>query len=327
MKSSVFLSKEFSDYLIKNRFINNNADGLEISNEKLNFQKILQIILKSHLNFDYTTEEVLDIIKKNEDPIKTTWLKKIIKTEFDISYNQKIDYSIPNAIFFEGDIDCSHNSSKRNIMSKGSNYSFKNEFFKSPLRTVFDIKMDSKDITNIYHECKNIVLIDPYIFAHDFKKERSLVNFLDTCFNFKNKTVNKKLTIVTVFPTGFRDRVNNNTINKYILNLSNKLNMDKSKISILRHLDENEFRSNRHLITDYALMDLQHIFDRDDGVVSGLYLYNNDVGKNFSQANELIDKIRNLNNETTEKHTKAQDDSLKQSNFKFGDILNNPLFN
>lgn len=325
MKSSVHLSKDFFEYLVQNRSLYQNSDELEISNEKLNFQKILKIITQSHLNFDYTKEEIIDIIRKNEDPIKTKWLNQIIKTPFDKSYDEKIDYSIPNAVIFEGNVDCSLNTSKWNILCKGTNYDFKKSFFESPLRSTFDYRMYTEDSTNIFHECKNVILIDPYVFANGFKKQKSLVNLLDTCFSYKNDYARRHLTIISEFPFTDKDFVKNKILNQYLSSLSEDLKLPKENITLIRHVGS-EFNGNRHLITDYALMDLQHIFDRNNGVISGLFLYNNKVDRNFAQANVLIDKIKRLNATTNVKYTEADNEKFKDINIKFGDILNNPLF-
>ncbi|WP_055445546.1 hypothetical protein [Lacinutrix himadriensis] len=328
MESNVYLSKDFFDYLFNNKSIQDNSVGIETSTEKLNYQKITQIITKSHLQLSYTIKEILDIIQEKKDPIKSAWLNTIIKTPYNKSYDANIDYSKPNSIFFEGDVDCMQISSKRNVLCKGTNYNFKGEFFKSPLRSEFDIRMNTKDVSNSFHECKNIILIDPYIFANEFKKKNSLINFLTTCFNYKNRSAEKNLTIISEFPTntGHPDFVKNKIVNQYLLILSESLNIPKNNITILRHVGS-EFQGNRHVITDYALMDLQHVFDRDNGVVSGLYFYNNEIDKNFVKANTYIKKIKDLNEKSNEKYDEAHDEKLKQNNLKFGNILNNPLFN
>jgi hypothetical protein len=325
MRSNVYLSKSFLRYMIENKTLMSQQDDFELKQEVLNYQKVKNIISKSNLSLEYEAEEIKKIIQTQEESIEAKWLKSILKSEFDQEFNKNADYSKPYTIFLEDNINCIDESNNKNALIKGTNYNFKDSFFKSPLRTEFNKDMSAEDISNTYHLCKNIVLIDPYIFADDFKKSDSLFNFLESCFSFNNKQVLKYITIVSSFPTDGKDLVQNKKIEEFRKRIADKFNMNMENISVLRLLQD-EFNGNRHLITDYALMDLQHILDRE-GVVSGLFLYNNDIDENFIKANKLIDKIKKLNQNYTEKHETAASNSLKHNRFKFGDISNNPLLN
>ncbi|MFT4646101.1 MAG: hypothetical protein ACI8ZX_002526 [Planctomycetota bacterium] len=327
MISKVFLSDDFLSHLV-NKFndLNIKITDVEIPSNKLNYQKIKQIISKSNLYLPYTGKEVVELIRKNENPIKTMFLNSLIKNTSNKYYDQKADFSNSSTVYFVGDENCTNISINHNVLCKGSNYNFEGDFFKSPLRTIFDKNMDSDDNSNTFHYCKNIILIDPYLFSAGFKKQQSLINFLDTCFNYKNENADKNLTLITEFPTKGGDCVKNKILNNYLINLSVKLKIKKENITLLRHVG-NEFQGNRHLITDYALMDLQHVFDRDDGVVTGLYFYNENIENNFEQANVLISKIKDLYNVTNEEYSEAADTALRHNKLKLGNILNNPLFN
>lgn len=323
MRSNVYLSKSFLKHMIENKTLLNQQDNFELNQEALNYQKVKNIISKSNLSLEYEIEEIKEIIQTQEMGLEAVWLKKILKSEFDKYYNKNPNYNDPHTIFLENDISCEETSVKYNVLIKGTNYNFKDSFFKSPLRTVFKRDMSSDDISYTYHLCKNIVLIDPYIFANDFKKSESLFNFFENCFGFNNKQVLKHITIISSFPTEGRDLIKNKKAEEFRKRIADKFNMNIENISVLRLLND-EFNGNRHLITDYALMDLQHILDRE-GIVTGLFLYNNEIDKNFIQANELISKIKKLNNLYSEKYDKAADNNLKHNRFKFGDIMKNPL--
>lgn len=324
MESRVYLSNDFLDHVIDNGAeLSVKISDLEISGNKLNYQKIRQIIAKSNLYLDFTYQQIIEIIRANENPIKTLLLKSLIKTPYNKYYDEKVDYSKPNSIFFVGDKDCSSISTNFNVLCKGTNYNFEDSFFKSPLRSVFDKKMNSEDIFNTFHFTKNIILIDPYIFSNNFKKKNSLVNFLNTCFNFKNNKIEKNFTIISEFPTT-KDVVKNKILQKYLSELASELKMKNENITLFRHIGT-EFGSNRHLITDYALMDLQHAFDRPC-VISGLYFYNDDIGKNFNEVNNLLNEIKSSEKKWSETNPELKDQALKFNKIKIGNILNNPLF-
>lgn len=324
MESRVYLSNDFLDHIIaKGAGLSVEISDLEIPNNKLNYQKIRQIIAKSNLYLDFTYQQIIDIIRGNENPIKTLLLKSLIKSPHNKNYDEKVDYSKPNSVFFIGNEDCSDISANNNVFCKGTNYNFEDAFFKSPLRTVFDKKMDSEDISHTFHQTKNIILIDPYIFSNNFKKKNSLINFLDTCFNFKNNKTEKNFTIVSEFPTT-KDVIKNKILINYLSELAGELNMKSENITLFRHIGT-EFGSNRHLITDYALMDLQHAFDRPC-VISGLYFYNDNIGKNFNEVNNLLEKIKNSEKKWSETNPDIKDQALKHNKIKIGNILNNPLF-
>ena len=71
-------------------------------------------------------------------------------------------------------------------------------------------------------------------------------------------------------------------------------------------------------MTDYSIIDLQHIFDRDNASVSCDFLYDYNIKDSFERINKLLENIRNNYN--------AVPTSIGKITNKFGDILENGLF-
>jgi hypothetical protein len=86
-------------------------------------------------------------------------------------------------------------------------------------------------------------------------------------------------------------------------------------ISVYAH-DKPHFNNNRHVLTDYSIIDLQHLFDRDASI-SANYLYDGNVSDNFDRAKILKTKIIEKYNNDPQK--------IGVSTRKFGDILENNL--
>lgn len=334
MRPNLLLHKEFLRHIINNKNLDNQSDEFEVSNKSLNYRKCKNIITQAKTIYtNYSKEDFIQLkLKANkvsENNLEAIWINKLMSSNKGIVLNSEkyFDEKKSSTIRFLGNVDCANETKEKNIITRGTNYNFEEDFFKNPLRSVFDKKMNSEDNSNTFHHTKNIILIDPYIFSNNFKKGNSLVNFLDTCFNFKNNNIEKHLTLITDCPTDIKniDYVENKIVLKYLEFLSNELNISKENLTLLRHVGK-KFEGNRHLITDYALIELQHVFQEDNSPITGLFLYNDNIDANFNQVNYLIKRIIDLHNDSDIKYEDAADPKVKHSNLKFGNILNNPLF-
>jgi len=291
----------------------------EIDNLTENRNQLFNIFNVASINVHKDKKYFLDLYEKLKQNYQSNSIEEILyfKAFRNNKLNpQKIDFNSPNSLFFldksKDEIEVLIN--EKNIVSIGYDYDFRNKI----VPVTFASKSVNKEmiglgIEMIKHKCRNVILIDPYIFDDQegrrfVPKIPNLCKLLEVLFqNSKSKCF---LTIVTKNKEKdslFLRKIDE--IKKFI-----SVNLD---VSVLTHKND-EFNNNRHLITDYSISDLQHIFDRDNAKISCQFLYNDNIENNFDEINDLIVKIYNLNINTPE--------SIGICKYKFNSILENPLF-
>ncbi len=110
---------------------------------------------------------------------------------------------------------------------------------------------------------------------------------------------------------------NNGKVEAKIKSIEEGIGNPKLKISVYAH-KEGLLKNNRYLITDYSIIDFQHLFDRDDASISFSSLYDGEIIKNFIRVNNILEKIKNDYNKTPI--------NIATIKYKFGNILDNGLF-
>lgn len=200
---------------------------------------------------------------------------------------------------------------EKNVISLGKQYDFKHPVSpKSFASKVVDKEMQG--IECIKHRCRNVIIIDPYIFEDQPNlqpKTPNLIKFLLELY-LNNGSANCFLSIIT------NHQDNDAKFNSKIQEISAGIKNPNLQISVYAH-DKPHFRNNRHVITDYSIIDYQHLFDRDDASISMSFLYDGNVSDNFTRVQILKAKI--ISN--------FKKDPAKMGVYtrKFGDILENNL--
>lgn len=333
MRSNVYLSKEFLKYLVENVELGNQVDSLIESKKQANYRVCKNIIGKSSLYVNYTKEDLKQIKEAYKSStnldLETKWIGNLIEREaMTFEDSNYFDVSKPGSIKFEGNIDCINETKRQNLIIKGTNYDFESELFSLQLSEEFDnySNPDNKD-NNIIHPCRNIIIVDPYLFVDRFKKRESFIRFLKASFFF-DRPVDKHLSIITEMPSEEKDKVRNEKIQEYIRKLSKALSIKEINIAVFRSI--NKFKGgDRFMVTDYAKINLSHPFDRDYAA-SGYFYYLGDIYSNFRKVSKVINEIKFLydSSDSVKKDVVNRTGKIEvlERTIKYGNILNNPLF-
>jgi hypothetical protein len=313
MEARVYLEEEFFEAL--DNFKPDTGIGV-IDEKSENRNQLLKIIEQSEIISPVQKKYFINLHRKlsqnyNPDNWKDfSFFRALRNNKLKLA---KIDLGVSNSIFLlnKSQIEVTTINEDNNIISIGKDYDF--EYPVSPKS--FASKIVNSDMTGIEcikHRCRNVVLVDPYIFEDQPNfalKIPNLITFLKELYLDNSKTI-CYLSIIT------NNKDNNALFNSKIKEISDGINNVKLNISVYAH-DRPHFKNNRHVITDYSIIDYQHLFDRDDASVSVNYLYDGIVSDNFSRAQILKTKIINNYNKDPQK--------MGLLIRKFGDILENNL--
>lgn len=313
MEAKVYLEDEFFEAL--ENF--SPQTGLGVVDEKSqNRNQLLQILEHSIINISPLKKKYfINLHKKLTQNYKPETYKDF--SLFRAFRNNKlkladINFESSNSIFLlnKTEEEVKKINKENNIISVAKSYDFKTSISPNSFASKFiNNKMDGVEC--IKHRCKNVVLVDPYIFEDSpnlTPKMPNLITFLKELY-LDNTTSPCFLSIVT--NNKDNDGLFNSKINQILSGLSN-VNLS---ISVYAH-DKPHFNNNRHVLTDYSIIDLQHLFDRDASI-SANYLYDGNVSDNFDRAKILKTKIIEKYNNDPEK--------MGLNTRKFGDILENNL--
>jgi hypothetical protein len=314
MEARVFIEEDFFETFQK--FQPTKGLGVEdITTENKN--QLINILSSSELNSPVPKKYFINLHKKLKQNYKPDNLKDYIffkafrNNKFKI---KETEFNASNSIFLLGKTyqEIMPLCEENNIISQGSDYDFQDPIIpKSFASKLVDKNMNG--IECIKHRCRNVIVIEPYIFEDQPKfepKTPNLIRFLKELYLHNDKT-QCHLSIITTEQDNdvkFKSKI------KQIADGLGNINLD---ISIYTH-KKGLFQNNRHFITDYSIIDSQHLFDRDGASVSVNFLYHGDINANFLRVQKLKEQI--LFNYSK--------DPIKMGVYtrKFGDILNNPLF-
>lgn len=315
MEAKVFIEEEF--FKAFDNFKPTTGMGVvDITSENKN--QLLEILDKSEIRSPISEKYLINLHKnfsQNYNP--ENWKDFAFYKAFR-NGNLKIEtvnLDASNSVFLldksQSEVDSINE--ENNVISLGSEYDFNIPASpKSFASKVVDKNM--KGVECIKHRCRNVIIIDPYIFEDQPKFEHKIPNvvkFLNELYLNNNKT-NCYLSIIT------NNQDNNTKFNSKIEEIADTISNPNLKISVYAH-DKPHFKNNRHVITDYSIIDYQHLFDRDDASISVSFLYDGDVSENFSRVQELKSKIKYNYNRDPEK--------IGTYIRKFGNILENKLLN
>lgn len=313
MRARVFLEDNFFN-VFDNFYANGNIHESDSKTENKN--RLVDILNNSEIHLEITTKEVIKIHKKLNQNYSASNAKEYYL--FRAVRNNKLKINTvsldkPYSLFFLDKIDneiTSFNQSN-NLMALGVDYSFDYPIIPKTIASV-EVNKEMVGIDSINHRCRNAVIIDPYLFEDQPKKEPKIPNiikFLKEIY-FDNTNSDCHLSILINNPE------NNGKIESKIKAIKEGINNPKLKISVYAHR-EGLLDNNRHIITDYSIIDTQHLFDRDASI-SFSSLYDGEVNKNFIRVNNLLEKIKNDYIKTPV--------NIATIKYKFDDILDNGLF-
>ena len=319
MRPSVFVDLNFLK--AHDEFVDSSGP-YDVKHRVGNRNQLLEILKESDICVDMPGKDVIKLSKKGSsatfDPNSlqdVILLRALRGNRLDIL---PADYSIPQRVYLlDNDEDeIKQIAENHNILCEGIDYTYDNPISPRSFGSL-NIDKEMKGIDKIRHRCRNVVLIDPYIFAPIGSKDKNvpkipnLIKLLKELF-LDNTNVECYLSVLY-----HRDSVGHSAVQGKIDEINNGLDNPNLKISAFGHGD-NLFQSNRHLVTDYSIMDLQHPFDRDDSSISSNFLYDRDIKESFKRVKKLLDIGKTSFSSTR--------DSLGLQKVKFGNLLQNKLF-
>lgn len=281
-----------------------------------NRNQLIKIFQHSEINAPLAKKVVIQLHKKLSQNYKPSTVKESIY--YRAFRNNKLKLNTINledsgSIFLldKQNVEVERIILEKNVFSKGANYDFKTSI--SP-KTFACCPVDKRmnGIERLNHRCRNVVIIDPYLFCDQHNFEPKIPNLLILLkeLYLDNANTDCNLSIIT------NSEDNNAKFERKINEIKAGLDNVNLKISVYGHR-EGLFNNNRHFITDYSIIDVQHLLDRDNASISVNYLYDGDVESNFKRVKILIDKII-LNY----RRDPAQMGLFKR---KFGNLLENNL--
>lgn len=313
MEAKVYIDEEFFTTL--SNFSSKPILGkVDLKTENKN--QLINILNNSKINSPISKRYFINLHKKLTQNYNPDNLKDLIL--FNAFRNNKLKIQAPeleasNSVFLleKCSQDITALCEENNVISLGLDYDFQSSITpKSFASKLVDKKMNGIDCLN--HRCRNVIIIEPYIFEdqHDFEpKIPNLIVLLKELYlhNDKSKCF---ISIIT------NNQDNDLKFKSKIKEIEEGLKNSKLEISVYAH-DKGLFNNNRHFITDYSIIDTQHLLDRDDASVSVNYLYDGDINLNFLRVQKLKDKIIS--------NFKKDPEKIGVYTRKFGDILKNPL--
>lgn len=314
MRARIYLEDNFF-----NAFNNYQASQniLESDTKTENKNRLIDVLKISEIHLPISEREVIKIHKKlRQNYVPTDFREYYI---FLAVKNNRlklgpINVNKPYSLFFldKCDADITSFNELNNSFGVGVNYDFESPITpRSFASKVVDKEMNGIEVIN--HRCRNIIVIDPYLFEDlDNKKPKipNLIKLLNELY-IDNISSICHLSLLVTNPE------NDNKIKAKISLISNGINNPNLSISVYAH-KKNLFDNNRHILTDYSIIDLQHIFDRDNASVSCDFLYDYNIKDSFERINKLLENIRDNYN--------AAPTSIGTITNKIGNILDNGLF-
>ncbi|MBR9833509.1 hypothetical protein GYB57_15300 [bacterium] len=236
---------------------------------------------------------------------------------------KNINYTDAGAIYLldKNSDECNGIEKVHNVICRGNEHDFSVNTIPKTLGTLA-IDKHLNGIEAIRHRCRNIVLIDPYIFEDVDKdgyvpKIPNVIKFLKNLY-LDNSDASCYLTVITKKPKGTDE---SSFLNK-VERIKSQVGNPNLEISVFGHKESNYFEGNRRIITEYALMDAQHVFDRDNASLSANFLLDGDnIKTNFKNVSAILDRIK-------KSYLDYQSNFIKRrkETYMLGSLLDNELF-
>ncbi|MFC4691266.1 hypothetical protein ACFO5T_12580 [Dokdonia genika] len=314
MGPRVYIEEEF--FSAFNNFESEQIMG-NVDSSAENKNQLLNILNNSEINSEIPKKYFINLHKKLSQNYRPDNIKDLIFYRAFRNQNLKIkelNLDSPNSVFL---LDKCLNETKyicetNNVIGVSKDYNFKLPIIPKTFASK-EVDRNMNGIDCIRHRCRNVIIVEPYLFQdqHNFEpKTPNLIKLLKELY-LDNDETNCYLSIITNMQNNdgkFKSKI------KQIIDGVGNANLE---VSVYAH-NEGLFKNNRHFITDYCIIDVQHLFDRDEASISANYLYDGDISSNFLRVQKLRGKIIKCFNEDPEK--------MGVFTKKFGNILNNPLF-
>lgn len=319
MSPSVFVDIGF--FKVLDEFIDNSGD-FEISKRGENRNQLIDILNESDIYADISTKDVLKLHKKGssatysaENWQEFVFLRALRKNRLSIL---KRDLSIPQRVHLLGCDAQEINEivDQNNIFCEGIDYTYEHPISPISIASI-DIDKEMNGIDKIKHRCRNVVLIEPYIFAPLGSKEKNVPKIPNFAKLLKELFLDNSSAVCHLSILYHRDSVIHSLVQGKIDEIKNEMNNVNLEVTAFGHA-ANLFQGNRHLITDYSIMDLQHPFDRDDSSISANFLYDRDIRESFQRVKKILDIGKGA--------FSSAPASFGLQQIKFGDMNENKLF-
>jgi hypothetical protein len=313
MRARIYLEDNFFN-TFKNYEASQNIFENDTKTENKN--RLVDILNNSEIHLPISDREAIKIHKKlsqNYVPsdAREYYIFRAIRNN-RLKLNP-IDQNKPFSLFFldKIDDDIINFNTCNNLISLGINYNFTNPIIPKSFASR-EVNKEMVGINSINHRCRNALIIDPYLFEDQSRMEPKIPNVIKLLkeLYFDNTNSDCHLSLLINNPG------NNGKIESKIKAIKEGINNPKLKISVYAH-KEGLLKNNRFLITDYSIIDSQHLFDRDASI-SFASLYDGEINKNFIRVNNLLEIIKEDFN-TTPIH-------IGTIKYKFDNILDNGLF-
>jgi hypothetical protein len=292
----------------------------EILNNKL---KLLLALFNpnAQIKIDLSKQLVNKIFKSHDGTELDTYEEILIKRLWKQCNNLMIETDSP---IFEESMLYLLNSSELNsndVIGDSNCYTKNNNdsFSEYPLpNSVVGLYVDEKmnGIEKIAHRCRNVFIVDPYLFVDSPNKEKKIPNIVTFLkqLGLDNSKIKCHFSAIVMYDNdtkGIQGKIDE--IKKEI----NNSNLEISVYSIKNSKDNKPkfMGANRYFMTDYCFGEYQHIFDRV-GSLSANFFHEN-AKFDFKTMDYCISEIQNKY-----KKDVANMGLIQQ---KFGDILSNPL--
>ena len=313
MKARIYLQDNFFSV-----FDNFKSGGSihDVDNNTENKNRLINVLNHSEINFQISDREVIKMHKKLSQNYAPTDTKEyyIFRAFRNNRLKQNpINENKPFSLFFldQKNVEINFFNELNNSMSIGVEYDFETPLIPKSFASR-EVSKEMVGIDAINHRCRNVLIIDPYLFEDQPIMEPKIPNVIKLLkeLYFDNTNSDCHLSILINNPG------NNAKVESKITAIKDGINNPNLKISVYAH-KVGLLKNNRFLITDYSIIDSQHLFDRDASI-SFASLYYDEINKNFTRVNNLLQIIRK---------SYIEDPTNKGLiTYKFGDILENGLF-
>lgn len=315
----LYIEKEFFELL----------DKFEMDNNKFSIDKriesknqLIEILVSSQININLLESDFKKIVKKSSTYDSENWFEHILMKAWK---NNNLIFEILNLsnafqIFLlnktKEEVDSIIND--ENLVCQGIEYDFQKPVSPRSKASIL-VNNEMNGIESVSHRCRNVIIIEPYIFAPKgssnlVPKIPNVIKFLKTLY-MDNVNVSRHISIFYHRNSEPRADVIEKKMNEIKEGLGGG---DFLKISAFGH-EDNLFEGNRHVITDYSIMDLQHPFDRNNSSISINFLYDKNIVQSFERVRTILEiGMKN--------YKELKTDSFGEQKVKFEDVLENKLF-
>ena len=289
----------------------------EILNNKL---KLLLALFNSNaqIKVDLSKQMINKIFKSNDGTELDTYEEVLIKRLWKQFNNLNIESSEPG---FDESILYLLNSSESRISELSNCYVKDNNdsFLDYPLpNSVVGLYIDEKmnGIEKIAHRCRNIFIVDPYLFVDSPNKEKKIPNIITFLkqMGLDNTNIKCHFSAIVMYENDTKG------IEGKIKEIKNEVNNPNLEISVYAIQNSKSSKAkfmgaNRYFMTDYCFGEYQHIFDRIGSISVNFFHENSKF--DFKTMDYCISEIQNCYKKDAVKIGLIQQ--------KFGNVLDNPL--